>query len=69
MKKQSIRLFRSTTVLPVALKYENEAFGRDWLFQQDGVRSQSRHLTQQNGVETIFHHLLTRIHGQRIVPI
>ena len=34
-------------VLPVALKYGNETFGRDWIFQQDGARPDSHHLTQQ----------------------
>ena len=33
-------------VLPVALKYENETFGRDWVFQQDGAMPHSHHLTQ-----------------------
>jgi hypothetical protein len=43
-------------VLPVALKYGNQVFGSDWVFQQDGV-------------ETIFHHLLTSIIGLQIVLI
>ena len=34
-------------VLPVALKYGNETFGRDWIFQQDGAKPHSHHLTQQ----------------------
>ena len=34
-------------VLPVALKYENETFARDWVFQQDGAKPHSHHLTQQ----------------------
>ena len=34
-------------VLPVALKYGNETFGRDWVFQQDGAKPHSHHLTQQ----------------------
>ena len=34
-------------VLPVALKYGNEAFGRDWVFQQDGARPHSHHLTPE----------------------
>ena len=34
-------------VLPVALKYGNKTFGRDWIFQQDGAKPHSRHLTQQ----------------------
>ena len=33
-------------VLPVALKYGNETFGRDWIFQQDGAKPHSHHLTQ-----------------------
>ena len=34
-------------VLPVALKYGNETFGGDWVFQQDGARLHLHHLTQQ----------------------
>ena len=34
-------------VLLVALKYGNETFGRDWVFQQDGAKPHSHHLTQQ----------------------
>ena len=34
-------------VLPVALKYGNETFGRDWVFQQDGAKSHSHHLTAE----------------------
>ena len=34
-------------MLPVALKYENETFGRDRVFQQDGATPHSHHLTQQ----------------------
>ena len=34
-------------VLPVALKYGNETFGRDWIFQQDGARPHSHHLSIQ----------------------
>ena len=34
-------------VLPVALKYGNQALGSDWTFQQDGAKSHSRNLTQQ----------------------
>ena len=34
-------------VLPVALKYGNQAFGNDWVFQQDGARPHSHQLTQQ----------------------
>ena len=34
-------------VLPVALKYGNETFGRDWVFQQNGATPHSHHLTQQ----------------------
>ena len=32
-------------VLPVALKYGNETFGRDWVFQKDGTKPHSHHLT------------------------
>ncbi len=34
-------------VLPVALKYGNQVFGSDWIFQQDGAKPHSHHLTQQ----------------------
>jgi hypothetical protein len=34
-------------VLPVALKYGNQMFGDDWVFQQDGATSHTHHLTQQ----------------------
>jgi inhibitor of nuclear factor kappa-B kinase subunit alpha len=34
-------------VLPVALKYVNQVFGSDWVFQQDGTKPHSHHLTQQ----------------------
>ncbi|CAF1131643.1 unnamed protein product [Didymodactylos carnosus] len=33
--------------LPVALKYENQVFGDDWIFQQDGARPHTYDLTQQ----------------------
>ena len=34
-------------VLPVALKYGNEAFGNDWTFQQDGATPHTADKTQQ----------------------
>ncbi|CAF5049630.1 unnamed protein product [Rotaria magnacalcarata] len=34
-------------VFPVALKYGNQVFGSDWVFQQDGAKPHSHHLTQQ----------------------
>ena len=34
-------------VLLVALKYGNQMFGDDWVFQQDGATSHTHHLTQQ----------------------
>ena len=34
-------------VLPVALKYGNQVFGSDWIFQQDDARPHSHHLTEQ----------------------
>ena len=34
-------------VLSIALKYKNQVFGGDWIFQQDGARPHSHHLTQQ----------------------
>ena len=47
MKEQSIILFISKKVLPVVLKYGIHVFDSDWVFQQDGARSHSHHLTQQ----------------------
>ena len=55
-------------VLSVALKYENQAFGSDWVFQQDGGRSHSHHLTQQ-WYRDNFRHLSTKIVVLQIVPI
>ena len=34
-------------VLPVALKYGNNTFGDNWIYQQDGATSHTHHLTQQ----------------------
>ena len=34
-------------VFPIALRYGNETFRRDWTFQQDGARPHSHHLTQE----------------------
>ena len=34
-------------VLPIASKYENETFDRNWAFQQDGARPHSHHLTPE----------------------
>ena len=34
-------------MLPVALKYGKQVFGSDWLFQQDGARPHSYHLSTQ----------------------
>ncbi|CAF4142455.1 unnamed protein product, partial [Rotaria magnacalcarata] len=34
-------------VLPVALKYGNEMFGNDWIFQQDNATPYTHILTQQ----------------------
>ena len=34
-------------VPPVALKYGNETFGKEWTFQQDGAKPHIHHLTQQ----------------------
>ena len=31
----------------IALKYGNEVFGSDWIFQHDGARPHSHHLTEQ----------------------
>lgn len=34
-------------VLPVALKFGNKVFGNDWVFQQDGAKPHTHHLTQK----------------------
>lgn len=34
-------------VLPVALKYGNDVLGNDWIFQQDGAKPHTHHLSQQ----------------------
>ena len=34
-------------VFPIALRYGNETFRRDWTFQEDGARPHSHHLTQE----------------------
>ena len=34
-------------VLPVALRYGNKYFGRDWTFQQDGARAHTHELSQK----------------------
>jgi hypothetical protein len=34
-------------VLPVARKYENDVFGDDWTFQQDGAVTHAQASTQQ----------------------
>ena len=34
-------------VLPVALKYGNEVFGGDWIFEENGAKPHSHYLTQQ----------------------
>ena len=34
-------------VLPLPLKYGNETFGRDWIFQEDGAKPHSHHLTAE----------------------
>ena len=34
-------------VLPIALKYGNNAFGDDWIFQQDGAMPHQHYLTQK----------------------
>ena len=34
-------------VLPVALKYGNEVFDDNWIFQQDGANPHQHHLTQE----------------------
>jgi hypothetical protein len=34
-------------VLPVALRYGNHFFGKDWTFQQDGAKPHAHQLTQQ----------------------
>ena len=32
-------------MIPVALKYGNQVFGSNWVFQQDSAQPQLRHLT------------------------
>ena len=56
-------------VLLVALKYGNEVFGDNWIFQQDGANPHRHHLTQQWCSLITFHHLLTRIVGLQTVQI
>ena len=34
-------------VLPLALKYGSETFSRDWVFQEDGAKPHSHHLTAE----------------------
>ncbi|CAF1156711.1 unnamed protein product [Rotaria magnacalcarata] len=34
-------------VLPIALKYGKDAFGKHWIFQQDGAKLHIHHLTQK----------------------
>ena len=34
-------------VLPVALEYENQVSGSDWIFEENGIKPHSRYLTQQ----------------------
>ena len=52
-------------VLPVALRYGNSKFGNNWTYQQDNGTAHTHQETQ----EWCSEHFLTRIHGQRIVPI
>ena len=35
-------------VLPVALRYGNKQFGRDWIFQHDGATAHTHRLSQRN---------------------
>ncbi len=55
-------------VLPVALKYGNKFFGSAGTFNKM-VPSLTRIIYHKNGVETIFHHLLTKTDGHQIVQI
>ena len=52
-------------VLSVVLRYGNSKFGNNWTFQQDNGTPHTHQETQ----EWCSQYLLTRIHGQRIVPI
>ena len=55
-------------VLSVALRYGNSKFGNNWTSN----KTTEHHILtkrRKNGVSNIFHHFLTRIHDQRIVPI
>ena len=45
-------------VLPVPLKYENETFGRDWVFQQDGTQPHLYHLSTQEWCRDNFPSLI-----------
>ena len=55
-------------VLPVALRYGNSKFGNKWTFPNKTTEHYVLTKRRKNGVPNIFHHLLTRIHGQRIAP-
>ena len=52
-------------VLFVTLRYENSKFGKNWIFQHDNRTPHTHQETQH----WCSHHSLTRIYGQRIVPI
>ena len=52
-------------VLPIALRYGNSKSGNNWIFQQDNGTSHTYQATQ----DWCFQRLLTRMHGQQILPI
>ncbi|CAF1502232.1 unnamed protein product [Didymodactylos carnosus] len=54
-------------VLPVALKYGNNAFGDVWTFQQDGAKPHIHQLSQK-WCNDHFPGLITKITGPRILP-
>ena len=54
-------------VLFIALRYGNIKFGNNWTFQQDNGIAHT-YQEAQEWCSDIFYHLLTRIHGRRIVP-
>ena len=56
-------------VLPVALKYGNETFGHDWVFQQDGAKPHSHQLSTQQRCRDNFPSFVARIIGLQTVPI
>ena len=63
MKELLIIVATSKTYIRVALKYGNEVFGDNCIFQQDGANPHRHHSTQEWCSPIAFHHLLTGIVG------